>query len=132
MAKHASPKPAKTAFRAKVTGRHAVTLPAELCRRLHIEAGDIVELDLVGGQALLRKASNEQAEPPPLRGLLSDYFTDRADVQRFLEEERRGSMDEGEAGERATRRASAPGATWKGSWPARSSLAGQSASTAGR
>ncbi len=80
--------PAKTTFRAKVTGRHAITLPAELCRQLGITTGDSVEITLQGQQAMLRPA---HAEPvPPLKGLLSDYFTDREDIQRFIEEERRG------------------------------------------
>jgi bifunctional DNA-binding transcriptional regulator/antitoxin component of YhaV-PrlF toxin-antitoxin module len=82
-------KGAKTEFRAKVTGRHAITLPAELCRRLHIETGDTVEIALVGGQAVLRKL-REDEPVPELRGLLSDYFTDREDVRRFIEEERHG------------------------------------------
>ena len=30
------------------------------------------------------------AEIPPAKGLLRDYFTDRDDVRRFLKEERRG------------------------------------------
>jgi bifunctional DNA-binding transcriptional regulator/antitoxin component of YhaV-PrlF toxin-antitoxin module len=89
MAKTIPPKPAKTEFRAKVTGRHAITLPAALCRSLHIETGDTVEIALLGSQALLRKAPEDEPVPE-LMGLLSDYFTDRDDVKRFLEEERRG------------------------------------------
>jgi bifunctional DNA-binding transcriptional regulator/antitoxin component of YhaV-PrlF toxin-antitoxin module len=86
------PKPPKTEFRAKVTGRHAITLPAELCRRLQIETGDTVELALVGGQALLRKAPEDEPVPE-LVGLLSDYFADWEDVKRFIEEERSGGEE---------------------------------------
>jgi bifunctional DNA-binding transcriptional regulator/antitoxin component of YhaV-PrlF toxin-antitoxin module len=80
--------PAKTTFRAKVTGRHAITLPAELCRQLGIATGDSVEITLQGQQAMLRPA---HAEPvPPLKGLLRDYFTDWDDINRFVQEERQG------------------------------------------
>ncbi len=43
-----------TVYRAKVTGRHAITLPAELCRQLGIEVGDSVELEIKNGVAELR------------------------------------------------------------------------------
>jgi AbrB family looped-hinge helix DNA binding protein len=76
----------KTRFKAKVTGRHAITIPAEVCRALGLATGDSVEITLHDGQALLRK---EPTEPtPPLRGLLSDYFTDWEDINRFIEDER--------------------------------------------
>ena len=75
-------------YRAKVTGRHAITLPAELCRTLEIENGDIVELQVVGQQATLVKADIDP--PPPARGILRGYFQDAEDVRRYLEEERRG------------------------------------------
>lgn len=78
----------KTTLRAKVTGRHAITLPAELCRQLGIEVGDSVEITMLDGRAVLRKAPS--TTPPQLKGLLRDYFTDREDIQRFIEEERRG------------------------------------------
>lgn len=81
-------------FRAKVTGRHAITLPAEICRELDIATGDFVELELIGEQALLRPAPSEAT--PPLEGLLSDYFTDWDDINRFIEEER-GGWEEREA-----------------------------------
>lgn len=75
-------------YRAKVTGRHAITLPAELCRTLEIENGDVVELRVIGRQATIAKAD---AEPlPPARGILRGYFRDAEDVRRYLEEERRG------------------------------------------
>src|SRR6476620_9597867 len=58
-------------FRAKVTGRHAITLPAQLCRELGIKAGDEVEFHLRYGTVTMRKAGG----PPPLeaRGILKDY-----------------------------------------------------------
>ncbi|HET8521852.1 MAG TPA: AbrB/MazE/SpoVT family DNA-binding domain-containing protein [Thermomicrobiales bacterium] len=84
-------------YRAKVTGRHAVTLPAELCRQLNIETGDRVEFEIIGEKALLRRASD--AAVPPARGLLRDYFASREDVQRFIEEERSGWEDDEEIAE---------------------------------
>lgn len=78
----------KTRFRAKITGRHAITIPAEVCRQLELATGDAVEITLHGGHALLRKEPNEPT--PPLKGLLSDYFADREEIERFLEDERRG------------------------------------------
>jgi AbrB family looped-hinge helix DNA binding protein len=76
----------KTEFSAKVTGRHAITIPAEVCRALGLATGDTVEISLHTGHAMLRKQPNEPS--PPLRGLLSDYFTDWEDINRFVEEER--------------------------------------------
>lgn len=75
-------------YRAKVTGRHAITLPADLCRRLEIEVGDVVELTVVGQQATLIKSGAEQI--PPARGMLRGYFSDWESVNRYVEEERRG------------------------------------------
>jgi bifunctional DNA-binding transcriptional regulator/antitoxin component of YhaV-PrlF toxin-antitoxin module len=78
-------------FRAKVTGRHAITLPSALCRRLEIATGDTVEIRLVGEQAFLRRAEDEPV--PPARGLLRDYFRDWEDINRFVQEERQGWPD---------------------------------------
>jgi bifunctional DNA-binding transcriptional regulator/antitoxin component of YhaV-PrlF toxin-antitoxin module len=75
-------------YHVKVTGRHAITLPAELCRELGITTGDVIELEIVGQQALLRLAPDEPT--PPLQGLLSDYFTGWEDINRLIEEERKG------------------------------------------
>jgi bifunctional DNA-binding transcriptional regulator/antitoxin component of YhaV-PrlF toxin-antitoxin module len=75
-------------YKAKVTGRHAITLPAALCREMGIEVGDTVELEVSGLQAILRL---EDEEPEvSLRGILKDYFPDMDSVMRFLEEERAG------------------------------------------
>lgn len=73
-------------YRAKVTGRHAITLPADLCRRLNIATGDTVEFEVVGEQAVLRRAPEN--EVPEARGMLRAYFSSREEVQRFIEEER--------------------------------------------
>lgn len=76
-------------WRAKVTGRHAITLPAELCRQLGIEIGDSVELQEKGGRATLRKFEDtEEASIPPARGIMRGMFKDWADIQRFVAEER--------------------------------------------
>jgi bifunctional DNA-binding transcriptional regulator/antitoxin component of YhaV-PrlF toxin-antitoxin module len=78
----------KQTYRAKVTGRHAITLPAELCRTLEIAVGDTVELTVTDGKATLAKADVEPL--PPARGLLRGYFNDVESVNRYIEEERRG------------------------------------------
>ena len=81
--------PAGKVYRAKVTGRHAITLPAGLCRELGIEVGDSVELQQKGDRALLRKARNgEERNIPPARGILREEFRDWNDIQQFVAEER--------------------------------------------
>ena len=92
--KTATPTHQHQTYRAKVTGRHAVTLPADLCRQLGIETGDTVEFEMIGSQALLRRAESEPT--PPLEGLLRDYFTDWEDINRFIEEERSGWEERGD------------------------------------
>jgi bifunctional DNA-binding transcriptional regulator/antitoxin component of YhaV-PrlF toxin-antitoxin module len=83
---------ANVVYRAKVTGRHAITLPSELCRQLEIGTGDSVEIRLIGDQAFLRRVVDD--EPiPPARGLLRDYFRDWEDINRFVQEERQGWDD---------------------------------------
>ena len=78
----------RSTFRAKVTGRHAVTLPAELCHRLDIDVGDSVEFEVADGYATLRRV---QLDPvTEARGILRGYFSSWEDVNRFVEEERRG------------------------------------------
>jgi bifunctional DNA-binding transcriptional regulator/antitoxin component of YhaV-PrlF toxin-antitoxin module len=76
-------------YRAKVTGRHAVTLPAALCRELAIENGDTVEFQMAGNRAVLRRFDDE-GTAPEAKGILKGYFDSWEDVQRFVEEERRG------------------------------------------
>ncbi|MGH2558753.1 MAG: AbrB/MazE/SpoVT family DNA-binding domain-containing protein [Thermomicrobiales bacterium] len=78
-------------YRAKATGRHAITLPADLCRRLNIETGDVVELELIGEQAVVRRAPEKPI--PPARGLLRGYFKDWEDINRFVQEERQAWVD---------------------------------------
>ncbi len=75
-------------MQAKVTGRHAVTLPAELCRELGIEVGDMIEFEVGYGQALLRPAGRSRVDS--LAGILKDVFPDWESVEAFIEEERSG------------------------------------------
>jgi AbrB family looped-hinge helix DNA binding protein len=82
------PKPPEETFRAKVTGRHAVTLPTELRRQLGIETGDIVEFQIQGDQALVRRVPERSFLA--LKGVLRDYFRDNDDIVRFVREERDG------------------------------------------
>jgi len=98
----AEPKPPETAeqieqadqkprFQVKVTQRNAITLPAELRRELHIEAGDTVELESDGNQLILRRPRSDAVAR--LRGILSPYFKDREEIQRFIDEERQGWVE---------------------------------------
>ena len=92
-------------FRAKVTGRHAITLPAELCRQLDIRVGDSVELMLKDGVVTLRP---EPVLPiTALRGILKAYFPDSQSIREYLEEERSG-WDE---------REKIHDQIWEGKWP---------------
>ncbi len=92
-------------YRAKVTGRHAITLPAELCRQLGVGVGDSVEFVLQDGVVTLT------AQPIPhissLRGILKPYFPDSESIREYLEEERAG-WDEREAFHDQI---------WEGKWP---------------
>ncbi len=89
--------PTSKIYRAKVTGRHAITLPAELCRRLGIEVGDYVEIQRSGGRVTLRRVSSADAPIiPPARGILRDEFKDWDDIQRFVAEERMAWGDDPE------------------------------------
>ena len=81
-------------FRAKVTGRHAITLPAELCRQLGIEVGDFVQIEIDGDTAVLSPV--EDVSMTAIRDIMKRYFPDTASNQAFLQEERSG-WDEREA-----------------------------------
>jgi AbrB family looped-hinge helix DNA binding protein len=82
-------------FRAKVTGRHAITLPAELCRELGIEVGDSVEIRRTGGRVTLRRVLDDDNESvPPARGILREEFKDWNDIQQFVAEERASWNDD--------------------------------------
>lgn len=81
-------------FRAKVTGRHAITLPAELCRQLGIEVGDFVQIEIDGHTAVLSPV--EDVSMTAIRDIMKRYFPDTASNQAFLQEERSG-WDEREA-----------------------------------
>jgi AbrB family looped-hinge helix DNA binding protein len=74
-------------YRAKVTGRHAITLPAELCRQLGIEVGDSVELEVRGNKAEIRPAREVEVLPlASLRGILRGMYRDWDDIQQHIRE----------------------------------------------
>lgn len=80
-----NPTPSGKIYRAKVTGRHAITLPAELCRQLGIEVGDSVELELRDGKVELRVSQPVPVVPiSSLRGILRKDFRDWEDIQRYV------------------------------------------------
>jgi len=97
-------------YRAKVTGRHAVTLPAALCRELAIENGDTIEFQLAGQQAVLKRVTDDRPLPEA-KGILKGYFESWEDVQRFVEEERRGWAEREAALEEFLARPRQPGDT---------------------
>lgn len=81
------PAPPGKTYRAKVTGRHAITLPAELCRQLGIEVGDSVEIVLKNGTAELRPVPAIPVLPiSALRGILRPYYQDWNDIQQHVRE----------------------------------------------
>ena len=74
-------------YRAKVTGRHAITLPAELCRQLGIEVGDSVELAVRGNTVELRPARVPHIYTlQELRGILRPLYRDWDDIQQHIRE----------------------------------------------
>ncbi len=73
-------------MQAKVTGRHAITLPAALCRELNINVGDTVEIEVSGRQAILRPKDDQRVES--VRGILRDLFPTWESVESFIEDER--------------------------------------------
>lgn len=78
--------PTVRTYQAKVTGRHAVTLPAELCRALGVEVGDRVQFTMQYGTITVHRATDPP--PPQARGILAGYFETVEDVHRFIREER--------------------------------------------
>jgi len=84
-------------FHLKISDEHTIVLSRELRRRLGVEAGGTVAISIAGGQGFVYKTTKAEAaqpvvdeEIPEIEGLLRDYFADREDVRRFLEEERGG------------------------------------------
>lgn len=74
-------------YRAKVTGRHAITLPAELCRALRIEVGDSVELEVRGDTAEIRPVRGPRIfSLAELRGILRPLYRDWDDIQQHIKE----------------------------------------------
>lgn len=94
-------------YRAKVTGRHAITLPAELCRELGIEVGDSVELEVRGDAVELRPAPEQRLYSlNELNGILRPFFKDWDDIQQHIKELREewndfDGLDDVPVGERA-------------------------------
>ena len=85
----------QTIFHLQVTPEHTLALPDDLLRQLGIAAGDVIAVSVYSGHGFVSKAPKAklaqpvETEPvPELEGLLADYFTDREDVMRFIEEER--------------------------------------------
>lgn len=76
---------ARKIYRAKVTGRHAITLPAELCRQFGIEVGDSVELEIKGDGVELRPVRPVEVVPvSELRGIMKGMFKDWDDIQAYV------------------------------------------------
>ena len=74
-------------YRAKVTGRHAITLPAELCRQLGIEVGDSVELEIKDGAVELRPTREPRIYSlEELNGILRPFFKDWDDILQHIHE----------------------------------------------
>lgn len=95
MTQTADPTLTQTVFHLEIADNHAIMLPPELREQMGIEAGDVVAVSVLGESAFVHKVSKTKAaqpvttEPvPELKGLLEDYFTDREDVRRFIQEER--------------------------------------------
>jgi AbrB family looped-hinge helix DNA binding protein len=95
-------------YRAKVTGRHAVTIPAEICRELGIETGDTIEFKLTFGFVSLRPAPKplprDESALDAAMGILGGYFESTEDVNRFIREGRGEWTEEDEAEYQKNRR----------------------------
>jgi bifunctional DNA-binding transcriptional regulator/antitoxin component of YhaV-PrlF toxin-antitoxin module len=94
---------------AKVTGRHTVTLPAELCRVLGIKVGDRVEFHLRHGVVTMTKPGG----PPPLEalGILADYRYESMDAMIREIRDGRGTWTAEDEADYQRNRRSEPGAT---------------------
>lgn len=96
-------------FNAKVTGRHAITLPAELCRELKIRAGDRVEFYLKYGAVTMQKAGG--APPLEARGILADYRYESVEAMNRDIRDGRGTWTSEDEAEYQRNRRSEPAAT---------------------
>ena len=92
-------------FHLEITDQHAIVLPPELRERLGVEASDVLAFSVAAGQGFVyRVPKAKAADPvvyekiPELKGLLSDYFTDWDDINRFVQDERRGREDPDDQG----------------------------------
>ena len=63
---------------AKLTSKYQITLPAEVRRRLCLQAGDVVYLAVEGGQVMLRGARGGWTEAS--RGLGSELWRSEGGV----------------------------------------------------
>ncbi len=84
-------------YHLEVTDEHTIVLPPDLRERLGVEAGDVLAISVVGGQGRVYKTTRADAARPVVtqpvpdaKGLLADYFKDWDDINRFVQEERRG------------------------------------------
>jgi AbrB family looped-hinge helix DNA binding protein len=77
-------------YRARVTRRRTITLPAELCHQLDIKSGDTIELRIEGDRATLTRMAS-----PMARGLLRGYFASWDAVNQHVAAERRGWDERG-------------------------------------
>ena len=75
--------PVKT-YRMRLGARRTITLPTELCDELGVSSGDALEIRVEQNTATISPVL------PPARGILRGYFASWEDVNRFVEEERRG------------------------------------------
>lgn len=57
---------------AKLTSKHQITIPSEIRRQLHLEAGDVVYLTIEDDQVVLRAARGGWTEST--RGLGADLW----------------------------------------------------------
>lgn len=92
-------------YRVKVTGRHAITLPAEICRALDIQVGDYLELEVKDDAVTLQPVPSVPIAE--LRGILKSYFPNSESIRTFLEEERSGWDERDERLDEI----------WEGKWP---------------
>jgi AbrB family looped-hinge helix DNA binding protein len=71
---------------AKLTSKHQITIPSEIRRWLHLEAGDVVYLTIEDGRIVLRAARGGWTEST--RGLGADLWRTAGGGATVIEDER--------------------------------------------
>lgn len=71
----------------KLTSKYQITIPAEIRRRLHLEAGDVVYLTVEEGRVVLRAARGGWTEST--RGLGAEVWRAEGGAEEAIERERR-------------------------------------------